>query len=222
MINFPEIDLKNEKVRVMFFLIIIFIFFLNHFDIKTLVSIIIVFIIINNFKSTKKNLKNHLFKDETLMLNYNNKIENILKRIKKYKKISPYNFKEGMYNWVHFLKNLDILEDDTLFHYNPYFDKAYDYLIRCVNSLQALGTEAEELKYIDAAKYNEFINSKGLMEITADVRELYEISYEILYNLSLRLNEKWKKNPNTLNKEIVFVYPLPYDKTNVPQYNYYG
>ena len=127
-----------------------------------------------------------------------------------------------MYNWVHFLKNLDILEDDTLFHYNPYFDKAYDYLIRCVNSLQALGTEAEELKYIDAAKYNEFINSKGLMEITADVRELYEISYEILYNLSLRLNEKWKKNPNTLNKEIVFVYPLPYDKTNVPQYNYYG
>lgn len=222
MINFPEIDLKNEKVRVMIFLIIIFIFFLNRFDIKTLVSIIIVFIIINNFKATKKNLKNHLFKDETLMLNYNNKIENILKKIKKYKKISPYNFKEGMYNWIHFLKNLDILEDDTLFHYNPYFDKAYDYLIRCVNSFQALGTEAEELKYVDAAKYNEFINSKDLMEITADVRELYEISYGILYNLSLRLNEKWKKNPNTLNKEIVFVYPMPYDKTSTPQYNYYG
>ena len=44
-----------------------------------------------------------------------------------------------------------------------------------MNLFQALGVEAEERKYIDAAKYNDFENSKDLMEITYVVKELYQV-----------------------------------------------
>ena len=90
-----------------------------------------------------------------------------------------------------------------------------------MNLFQALGVEAEERKYIDAAKYNDFENSKDLMEITYVVKELYRECYSIMYNLSLRLNEKWKNDPHVLNKEIVFDHPLPFDKKSSEHFDYY-
>ena len=90
-----------------------------------------------------------------------------------------------------------------------------------MNLFQALGVEAKERKYIDAAKYNDFEDSKDLMEITNVVKELYRECYSIMYNLSLRLNEKWKNNPHVLNKEIVFDHPLPFDKRSSEHFDYY-
>jgi hypothetical protein len=126
-----------------------------------------------------------------------------------------------MYYWVHFMKNLDLLEDDNLYNYNQHFDMAYNYLQKSTNSFQALGVEAKERKYIDAAKYNDFVDSKGLMEITGVAQELYQEGYSILYNLSLRLNKKWKENPHVMNKEIVFDHPVPFDKNSSIHYDYY-
>ena len=125
MIHFPEIDLKNKNIRVIIFIIAIFLFFLNNFEIKTLVSILVIFVIINQYTTIKENIDKRIInKKETspLLLNYNNKIENLLKKIKKYKKRSPHNYKEGMYYWVHFMKNIDLLEDHNLYNYNHYFD----------------------------------------------------------------------------------------------------
>ena len=202
-------------------MVIIF-FFFNQFETRTLVSFLVIIVIINYYSQTKRLIKDKfLTKNKSILLNYNNKIENLLKKIKKYKKKSPHNYKEGMYNWVHFMKNLDLLEDDTLYNYNHYFDNAHNYLQKSVNLFQGLGVEAEERKYIDAAKYNDFSNSKDLMEITGVVQELYQESYSILYNLSLRLNEKWKKDPHVMNKEIVFDHPHPYDKFSSDRYDYY-
>ena len=222
MINFPEIDLKNKSIRVMIFILAIFLFFLNQFETKTLLSILVIIVIINQYSNTKKIIKEKVIsKDKTLLLNYNNKIENLLKEIKKYKKKSPHNYKEGMYYWLQFMKNLDLLEDDTLYHYNEYFDNAHNYLLKSMNLFQALGVEAKERKYIDAAKYNDFQNSKDLMEITSIVQELYQECYSILYNLSFRLNKKWKENPHVMNKEIVFDHPLPFDRYSNDKYDYY-
>ena len=50
------------------------------------------------------------------------------------------------------------------------------------------------------------------MEISKISKELYNEGYSLLYNLSLRLNKKWKENPHVFNKEIIIDHPLPFDK----------
>ena len=222
MINFPEIDLKNKNIRVLFFISILLLFFLNRLETNTLLSIIVMIVLINYYTETKHILKNKVIsKKDSVLLNYNNKIENLLKIIKKYKKKSPHNFKEGMYYWVHFMKNIDLLENDNLYNYNDFFDKAVLYLEKSMNLFQSLGIEADERKYIDALKYNDFQNSKDLMELTEAVQKLYKESHMILYNLSLRLNKKWKENPNIFNKEIIYNHPHPNDKYSSEHYDYY-
>ena len=46
MINFTEIDLKNKN-RIIIFILSLFLLFLNHFETKTLVSILVMIILIN-------------------------------------------------------------------------------------------------------------------------------------------------------------------------------
>ena len=115
MINFPEIDLKNKNILVTIFILTILLFFLNFLEVKALVSILVVFILVNQYSTLKKNVDEKIInqgnKPKTL-LNYNNKIATLLKKLKKrYKKKSPYNFKEGMYYWTYFMKNIDILSN---------------------------------------------------------------------------------------------------------------
>ena len=221
MIHFPEIDFKNKSIRIILFLIVVILFFLNNLGTNALLSILVLFIFINQFSLAKKNIKKNLFeKKENIMLNYNNKIENLLLKIKKYEKKSPYNYQQGIHYWKLFLKNINTLENDELYMYNQYFENAHQYLITAINIFQGLGVEAEERKYIHATKFNDFKNSKELMEITGTVKELYTEAYKILYNLSLRLNEKWKKNTHVLNKEIIFNVPKPYEG-RLTSFDYY-
>ena len=224
MIHFPEIDLKDKNMRVMLFILVLLLFFFNNFEIKTLVSILVIIVIINQYTIIKENISTKIMNKKgknPLLLNYNNKIENLLKKVKKFRKKSPHNYKEGMYYWVHFMKNLDLLENDNLYNYNQYFENAYHYLQKSTNIFQALGVEAKERKYIEAAKYNDFVDSKELMEITGVAQELYQEGYSILYNISLRLNKKWRENPHVMNKEIVFEHPTPFDKSSSFHYDYY-
>ena len=57
-------------------------------------------------------------------------------------------------------------------------------------------------------------------KIAKDICKLYKEGNNLLYNLSLRLNEKWEKDPNIHNKEIVFNSPEPHDYKNKNKYNY--
>ena len=224
MMNFPEIDLKNQNVRIIFFALSVLLVFFNNFETKTLVSILVIFVIINQYTTIKKNINENIIQksgNSQILLNYNNKIENLLKKIKEYKKKSPYNYKEGMYYWTYFMKIIDLLENHELYNYNQYFDNAYMYLKKSTNLFQALGVEADEKKYIDALKYNDFKNSKDLMEITGTAKKLYQEGYSIMYNLSLRLNKKWKENPHVFNKEIIFDHPVPLNTMASEHYDYY-
>tara|TARA_Y100000817_G_scaffold295601_1_gene270482 strand:- start:1648 stop:2319 length:672 start_codon:yes stop_codon:yes gene_type:complete len=223
MINFTEIDLKNKN-RIIIFILSLFLFFLNHFETKTLVSILVMIIIINQYSSLKENIGTKLINNKEKsppLINYNNKIEGLLNEIKKYKKMSRYNYKRGMHYWYQFVKAIDLLENDDLYNYNQYFENAFYYLRISTNIFQSFGVEAEERNYIDAIKYNDLEVSKDMMNITKVVKELYKEGYLILYNLSLRLNKKWEENPHILNKEIIFNHPLPFDKTSTNNYDYY-
>ena len=88
MINFPEIDLKNEKLLISIFLIVVGLLFFNVLEIKSLISIIVIVLIVINYSEVKKKLSEDLFKkSDKISVNYNNNIENLLNRLKKYKKI---------------------------------------------------------------------------------------------------------------------------------------
>ena len=81
MINFPEIDLKNKNIRVIIFVLSLLLFFLNNFETKTLVSILVLFVIINQYSTIKENIETKIVNHKEtppLLLNYNNKIERLL------------------------------------------------------------------------------------------------------------------------------------------------
>ena len=58
------------------------------------------------------------------------------------------------------------------------------------------------------------------MEISKLSKDLYKEGYQLLYNLSLRLNKRWEDRPSQYNKQIVLDHPLPYDKETT-SYDFY-
>ena len=105
------------------------------------------------------------------------------------------------------------MEDDSLQIFNPYFDKAFDYLKESVNYFHSINTDVPERDLVDGLKYNDFTNAKKTKEVAKLSKELYKEGYLILYNLSLKLNKKWE-NPNINNKQIILDHPLPYNDKN--------
>ena len=75
-------------------------------------------------------------------------------------------------------------------------------------------TGLKERKYIEGMEYGDFENNKELKRNTTIIKELYNEGYNLLYNLSLRLNKKWEEGPNIHNKEIIFNSPEAYDYKN--------
>ena len=73
MIKFPEIDLKSINIRVIIFILSIFLFFLNNFETKTLISILVLIVVINQYSTIKDNIKTKIINDKEkppLLLNY--------------------------------------------------------------------------------------------------------------------------------------------------------
>ena len=213
MINFPEIEFKNKKNLVTIFFLTMLFFFFNFYDVKILVSLLLIIVFLTQYDTVQEKInKDIITKKKDISVNYNNYIEKSLKKLKKYKKKSPHNYGQAMHYWKSFMKTLDTLENEDLYNYNQYFDQALIYLQNSINLFQGLGVESYDRKYVDGLKYNDFTSSKELMEISKISKELYNEGYSLLYNLSLRLNKKWKENPHVFNKEIIIDHPLPFDK----------
>lgn len=219
MIYLPEINLRNKKTIIIISLVTLLILFFSKLENNILLGLIVIIALITQLNKINDNL-NSLFDKKEKTYNYNNKIENILKEFRKYKYKSPYNYNKAMKYWKKFIKTLYILEDDKLENYNHYFEDAHNYLINSVNMFHSFVADTDEMELVDGMKYGDYENTKEMNNISYLTKELYHEGYTLLYNLSLRLNKKWEKDPNTNNKEIVYGYPQPYDKKS-KSYDFY-
>ena len=196
-------------------------FLFNALEVKSLISIILLIIIIINYSNVKSLLSNNLFKDTaTISVNYNNKIEELLKQIKKYKKRDRMGYINGMKYWYNFIEKINLLEEEGIYNHNQYFENAEFYLIASINAFQNLSVNSYDEKYIESLKYGDFEETKELKEISKITKELYTEGYNILYNISNVLNKKWKSKPNIHTKEIIMDYPLAFNSDN-SSFNYY-
>lgn len=214
MINFPRINLKNENLLIILSLLFLTLYICSKVSVNIMVGFILIIVFLNYYKSLYKEVNDDLFIKNENDINYNNKIEKLLLELKKYEKISPYKYKRGIDFWKSFINEINLLEDDKLYNYNQHFENAEYYLNQSVNTFMSFGTESEERKYIHAMKYNDFETTKELNRVSRISKELHAEGYNILYNLSLRLNKRWREKPNIHNKEIVLNYPKPNDKSN--------
>jgi len=191
------------------FILFIGISLIQLFDLKIIVSIIVLVLIIINYKSviqstdtseqTKKEIKINEISDD---MYYNTKIHDLLIRLKMFKKYNKVSYKSGVIYMRKFFKTIHILEKDKITNYNQYFENAHLYLKSSINHFQSITVSLPERTMIDALKYGDYEPTRKANELGAICKELYNECYYILVNLSIKLNEKWLENPTTYTKEI--------------------
>ena len=184
---------------------------LYYLDIKYIVIILLAFFVLNDYNNIKKKIINLVKPDKREKIEYTDKISDLLKKLKKYEKSSKNQYLKGLYYWKKFIKKVKKLENYKLLNFNQYFDKAFDYLKQSVNNFHSINVDVKERTLLHGIKLGDYTNAKKTKEVSKLARELYEEGYLILYNLSLRLNERWKENPNINNKQIIFDHPLAFN-----------
>ena len=209
MIKLPKINIEDTELQLTIGSILIFLFLMYRFDIKILVGMVVLFLYINHYTEFQGKLNKALF-SKGKEKHYNYTIEKLFKRLRKYKKYNPKDYHQGLRYWKKFTNYLDHLANDQLIHTNHYFDKSqyyYDYSLKSFYNIVSSMNDKRLMKII-------YINdSHTLEDLSSIIRELQEEGNNLLYNLSLRLNKQWKKNPHVVNKEIIYDHPLPVNTT---------
>ena len=201
--------LQNHNMQTTLFILFIGISLIQLFDLKIIVSIIVLVLIIINYKSviqstdtseqTKKEIKINEISDD---MYYNTKIHDLLIRLKRFKKYNKVSYKSGVIYMRKFFKTIHILEKDKITNFNQYFENAHLYLKSSINHFQSITISLPERTMINALKYGDYEPTRKANELGAICKELYNECYYILVNLSIKLNEKWLENPTTYTKEI--------------------
>ena len=189
-------------------------FFMYYIDIKYVLMIMVFVYILNDYTNIKTKFMKTINLDKRKESEYNSTVEDILGSLKIYSKKYKKQYKQGLYYWKKFIKTLKILEDKSLQNYNQYFDRAFDYLKYSVNHFQSISISITERELLDGIKFNDFTNAKNTKEVSDLAKSLYREGYLLLYNLSLELNERWLKNPNINNKQIILDHPLAFNDEN--------
>lgn len=214
MINLPRINITNNKTLVVIFFLCIIFYILIYLEVNKIAVMIFILLFFVYYEKVIENTKTFFLKKRDKNENYNNHIEELLYGIKDLKNIYPYKYSEGYSRWIKFIETINKLESEELYNYSQYFENAHLYLKDACNIFMGITTGLKERKYIEGMEYGDFENNKELKRNTTIIKELYNEGYNLLYNLSLRLNKKWEEGPNIHNKEIIFNSPEAYDYKN--------
>ena len=214
------IDVNDIKYiiqsNIKYILIISILFFIavNYFDTNIIFMISILLFIIVNYKSilnTINDIKKSIPKEKKIIednirlkrdINFDNELTIYLNKLKRFKKYNPNSWNEG-YNYIKmFMYIINDLERDDISHPKQYFENAQLYLRKSLNLFQSIGLSVPEERYIKSLKYNKFEANKLSNRIGKLCKKIYKYCFYLLYNLSLRFNEDFFKDPNTYKNEI--------------------
>ena len=163
MINFSKIDLTDNKLLLTLFFLLLLIFILSKVSINLIIIFIFLILLFLLYQYMNKDKKiDKKIDNKEVDTYYNNNIKKLIKKLKKYKHLSPYNYIKGISLWKVFIKHLEKLEDKKLYNYSQYFENAYFNLKTSINTFMEISTNSNELKYIDGMEYGDFDNSKEL------------------------------------------------------------
>ena len=207
MINIPNVNFNNKKTKILIGIIGVCLFIMNYLSIQLVLSILVLFFIVINYSDFIEKIHNQVFtKKKDFDLNYNNKIEVLLIRLRKYKKYNLTSYNSGKEYWRKYIKYLKKLENNNLINYNHSFDKAFYYFNESIKMFNYIVISFKDKRLIDIEYSDDYHN---LEDITSIIRSLHNEGYKILHTLSNRLNEIWKNDPHVANKEIVLESPSP-------------
>lgn len=187
--------LKNLEINVVLIFILILLIFVYHKDIMNT---------FNEINSSEKRVErivedNKRFKKE---IHFNEKIQKSLKKLHKYKKYNPNAYEEGYNQLKQFMFIIHDLEKIDIAHPRQYFENAEYHLKQSINHFQSLSISVPEEKLIHSLKYNKYESMKLGSRIGKLCKNLYKHCYHLLFNLSLRLNELWIKDPDIYMNQI--------------------
>ena len=206
--------LFQNNIYIFVIIILIILLFMNYIPTHIAIALcFLVYIMIHHKElfSTIKDMEDNASLKEKIIednirtkkeLHWNPEIKRIVDKLHKYKKYNPNTYEEGykyirMYTYL-----LHDLSNDNINHYNPYFDTAYLYYKESINNFQSISISVPEETKIDVIKYNELTSMKIAKKISQLCKELQKVCFTELYNLSLRLDEKWLQNPKVYTKGI--------------------
>lgn len=201
--------LQNHNLPTNIFIFVLGISLLQFLDSKILTAITVFTIVAVNiptfleYTNSKPRVKSDTKKDQISDdMFYNSRVEDILKRLKKFKKYNKVSYKTGVKYLRKFFKTVKILEYDNLYNRNQYYELANDYLKEALNHFQSISVSMPERSLKNAIKLGDFEELKKTNELSDILKELNKECYYILLNIGYVFNEKWSEKPNIYTREI--------------------
>lgn len=204
----------DQNIVALSFFLIFCILALRNTNIQIIALISGLFYILVNYSNVKKvlidieksNIKpKHIIQDNIKSqteIHMNDNIKFILKELHQYKRYNKNAYREG-YKYIKlFLYTLHELEHNDIKHGNISYDNCFLYLRESVNSFQSITIAVPQESFYHSIKNNNFKENKLENNIGKLCKELYREGYNLLTNLSLKLNDIWSKNPDRFMKQI--------------------
>ena len=151
-------------------------------------------------KKTERVIENN--KRERKEIHFDDEINKIILKLRKYRKYNRNAYEDGYKYIKMFMFIIHDLEKDDISHPRQYFENAELYLKQSLNNFQSISISVPEENLNQSLKYNKFEPTKLGKRIGKVCKRLHKYGYYLLYNLSLRLNESYFKEPNIYRKEI--------------------
>lgn len=201
--------LQNHNLPTNIFIFVLGIGLLQLLDSKILTAITVFTIVAVNiptfleYTNSKPRVKSDTKKDQISDdMFYNSRVEDILKRLIKFKKYNKVSYKTGVKYLRKFFKTVKVLEYDNLYNRNQYYELANDYLKDALNHFQSISVSMPERSLNNAIKLGDFEATKKTNELSRILKELNKECYYILLNIGYLFNEKWSEKPNIYTREI--------------------
>jgi len=218
MINSIITRLIQPNVKVLLLISVIFILLIQYTNIKTLLACILI-IIVFLFHKEIYDVFTDIKKEEVIVerviednkrkkkeIFFDDELAKIIKKLHKYRKYNTNAYDDGYNHIKMFINHIHDLEKDNMAHPKQYFENAQYHLSKSLNNFQSITISVPEETYNDALKTGNFEGTKLGNKIGKLCKRLHKHCYYLLYNLSLRFNEDWIKDPSIHKGEITLNY----------------